>query len=149
MSGACIPIDEDMSASLEETFDQHAWTFENQPVTQLCVHRTSCSLESWTLQALLEIRLSAPFRLSLPDGTSRAIDPEASEQVAPLLTLIGRAVTYLTVTRAGSLEVGFGDGSVLSTESHLRHEAFQVNGGGALEGLQYLARPGGGVPWAG
>ena len=138
-----------MAASLEETFDRHAWTFENQPVTQLCVHRTSCSLESWTLQALLEIRLSAPFRLSLPDGTSRTIDPEATEQVAPLLTLIGRAVTYLTVTRAGTLAVGFGDGSVVSTESHVRYAAFQVNGGGALEGMQYLARPGGGVPWAG
>lgn len=136
-----------MSASLEETFDRHAWTFENQPVTQLCVHRASCRLESWTLQAMLEIRLNAPFRFSLPDGTSRTIDPEATEQVAPLLTLIGRAVAYMTVTRVGSLEVGFGDGSVLSAESHPRYEAFQVNGGGALEGLQYLARSGGGAPW--
>jgi len=80
-------------------------------------------------------------------GSSREIDPEASEQLAPMLTLIGREVMYMTVTRVGSLEVGFSDGSIVSAGSHPRHEAFEVNGGGALEGMRYLARSGGGSPW--
>lgn len=136
-----------MSASLDESPERHAWTFDAQPVTQLCADRASCRLESWSLQASFEIRLSVPFRLTLPDGSSREIDPEASEQLAPMLTLIGREVMYMTVTRVGSLEVGFSDGSIVSAGSHPRHEAFEVNGGGALEGMRYLARSGGGSPW--
>jgi hypothetical protein len=137
-----------MTASLDESSDQHTWTFNGQPVTQVCLDRSSCRLESWSLHASLEIRLRSPFRLALPDGTSREIDPEAPEQVAPMLTLVDREVLRMTVTRTASLEIDFGDGSILSTAVHHRNEAFEINGGGALEGMRYVARPGGGVPWS-
>lgn len=86
-----------MPANFEQSPDQHTWTFESQPVTQVCVDRTSCRVESWTLQASLEIRFDAVFGLALADGTYREIDPDASEQVAPMLTLIGREVMRLVV----------------------------------------------------
>jgi hypothetical protein len=137
------------SARIEESPDQHAWFFEGQRVTQLCVDVSSCRLQTWSLQASLDIRFGVPFRLTLADGTSREIDPEASEQAAPLLSLINREIVTLVVTRAGALEVRLTDGSILSVDSHPRYEAFEVSGGGALEGLSYLAVPGGGSPWGG
>ncbi|MGH9885828.1 MAG: DUF6188 family protein [bacterium] len=136
-----------MAASLEESPEQHVWTFDAQPITQLCVDRASCRVESWSLHASFEIRFAVPFRIALADGSSREIDPEASEQVAPMLTAIGREVVRLVVTRRGALELSLSDGSVVSVDSHPRYEAFEVNGGGALEGMRYLAARGGGVPW--
>lgn len=136
-----------MSASFDQSPDRHTWTFESQPVTQVCVDRTSCRVESWTLQASLEIRFGATFGLALADGTSRDIDPDAPEQVAPMLTLIGRRVMRLVVHKAGSLELALSDGSVLTAAPHARYEAFEINGAGALEGMHYRSRPGGGIPW--
>ena len=37
--------------------------------------------------------------------------------------------------------------AVLTARPDPRYEAWQVQGGGALEGLAYVARPGGGAPW--
>jgi hypothetical protein len=137
-----------MTASLDESSDRHTWTFSNQPVTQVCLDRSSCRLESWSLHASLEIRLRTPFRLALPDGMSREIDPEAPETVAPILTLVDRQLLRMAVTRSASLEIDFSDGSMLTATAHHRNEAFEINGGGALEGMRYVARPGGGVPWS-
>ena len=136
-----------MSATLDESHERHIWTLSGHRVTQVCVDPDSCRLQAWSLQASLEIRFGVPFQLVLADASSREIDPEAPEQVAPLLTAIGREVLRLTVTRSGSLELRLSDGSVISVDSHPRYEAFEVVGGGALEGMAYLATPGGGSPW--
>jgi hypothetical protein len=138
-----------MSATLDESYERHVWTLSGHRVTQVCVDPSSCRLQAWSLQASLEIRFGVPFQLVLADASSREIDPEAPEQVAPLLTSIGREVLRLTVTRSGSLELRLSDGSVISVDSHPRYEAFEVVGGGALEGMGYLASPGGGSPWGG
>jgi hypothetical protein len=45
------------------------------------------------------------------------------------------------------LRLEFGDGSSLDSAPHPRLEAWEVQGGGALEGMAYRSRPGGGVPW--
>ena len=137
-----------MSATLEATPEQHVWTFEEHRLTQLVVEQGAVRLATWTLQASAEIRLDTPFRFVEADGTARRMDPEEPEQLAPLLTLVGRTVMALAVTRAGELEVGFGDGSRISAWPHPRHEAWHVAGGGALEGMAYQCLAGGGVPWA-
>jgi hypothetical protein len=95
----------------------------------------------------LEIRLGATFLLSEPDGSERTIEPEAPEQLAPLLTLVGRMLAELTVTREGSLRITFSDGTTIAIDSHAQFEAFEVRGSGALESLAYLACRGGGSPW--
>jgi len=136
-----------MSASFDELDDRHVWTLEGHRITQVCVDLSSCRLQSWSLQASLEIRFGVPFQLAFVDGTRREIDPEQPEQVAPLLTLVNRELLQLVVTKDGSIEARMSDGSVLTAISHRRHEAFAVSGGGALEGLVYVARPGGGSPW--
>ena len=136
-----------MTAALQVSDDAHAWAFTEQRITQLCVDPASCRLESWTLQASFIVRIGVPFQYSSADGTSRRIDPENPVEVAPLLALVGTSVDSLIVTRAGSLALTLSDGSSLAIDSHPTYEAFEVQGGGALEGMGYLASPGGGPPW--
>jgi hypothetical protein len=136
-----------MSATLDESADRHEWTLSGHRVTQLCIDQSSCRIQSWSLRESLEIRFGGPFQLSLPDGTSREIDPEAAEQLAPLLTVVGREILRLTITRSGTLEAWLSDGSFITSASHARHDAFEVSGGGALEGLTYVARRDGRAPW--
>jgi Family of unknown function (DUF6188) len=136
-----------MPATVDESHDRHDWTLVGHTVAQLCADARSCRIQTWSLDSSLEIRVGVPLRLTLADGTARTIDPEASEELAPLLTLIGREIRRLTVTRVGTLSVALSDGSVLDVSAHPHAEAFHVSGGGALEGLMYKAVPGGGVPW--
>lgn len=138
-----------MAAKLDDSYDRHEWTLRDHRITQLCVDPGACRMQSWTLQDSLEIRLGARFRLTLFDGTSREIDPELPEQLAPLLTMVGREIVHMVVTRSGSLSVRLSDGSLIEIDSSSRYEAFQVNGAGALEGITYIAQPGGGSPWGG
>ena len=136
-----------MAANLTESYDRHDWTFRDHRITQLCVDAGACRMQTWTLQDSLEIRLGARFSLTLIDGTSREIDPEFPEQLAPLLTTVGREIVEMVVTRSGSLSVRLSDGSLIEVDSSSRYEAFQVNGGGAMEGITYVAPPGGGSLW--
>lgn len=136
-----------MTAELDQTPERHRWTLTGQRVTQLCVDATSARLHSWSLQASLDVRLSAPFTLRQADGGERLVDPRAPEQLAPLLTLVGRALESMTVEVEGRLTVALSDGTVVTAEAHPRLEAFDVRGGGVLEGLEYRTPPGGGAPW--
>ena len=136
-----------MTATLDATPEQHSWSFEGHRITQLTIDPGAVRIATWTLQASAEIRLDTPFRFVEADGTARRIDPDEPEQLAPLLTLVGRAVEQLTVTRAGELEASFGDGSRLFAWPHPLHVAWHVAGGGALEGMAYQCVPGGGMPW--
>ena len=136
-----------MSASLDQSPDRHRWTLKGHRVTQFCADLGSARLQSWSLQSSLEIRLAVPFALAHADGIVREVDPDEPERLAPLLSLLGREIVELVVTHTGALSVAFSDGTTISVESHPRYEAFEVQGGGELEGLAYLAGPGGGPPW--
>ena len=136
-----------MSAELEDLEDQHAWTFSDHRVTQFCVEITSCRLQSWSLSESLEVRLSSPFELMLADGTTRRIDPTAHEQLAPLLTLVGRALMQLVVSRSGDLELRLSDGTVIEIRTRATRASFEVNGAGALEGMSYVSGVANGPLW--
>src|SRR5688500_15008080 len=135
-----------MSAEVSLTSEEHRWTLSGHRVTQLAVDLSSFRLQTWTLEASAEIRLAVPFAFHEPDGVQRRLDPDEPEQLAPLLSLLGRSVERLVVSRRGELQVAFGDGSSLDVAPHPREEAWEVQGGGALEGMAYRCRPGGGVP---
>ena len=136
-----------MTATLEESPDRHRWVLEGHRVTQLLIDLSAFRFQTWTLQASAEVRVGVPFAYREADGSERRIDPEEPEQLAPLLTLLGRPIDALTIGRDGSLAVDFGDGSRIAVRPHARTEAWQIQGGGALEGLGYLCGPGGGPPW--
>lgn len=130
-----------MSAELDETPERHRWSFTGHRVTQLCIDPRSIRFHSWSLQASLDVRISAPFVLRQADGDSRTIDPREPEQLAPLLTLVGRTIDSLAIERGVALSMEFSDGTSCHVTSHPRIQAFDVLGGGALEGMEYHAQP--------
>ena len=136
-----------MTASLDEQPDRHVWTLHDHRVTQLVVELGAVRLATWTLHASLDVRLGRPFTIRQADGIDRLADPDEPEQLAPLLTLVGRWVETLTATVASELSLTFSDGTIVTARPDPRHEAWQVQGAGGLEGLAYVARPGGGPPW--
>ena len=136
-----------MSAQVVLSPDEHRWSLSGHRVTQLAIDQTSVRFQTWTLQASAEVRLVAPFTFQEPDGIERRIDPEEPEQLAPLLSLLGRSIELLVVSRSGHLELSFGEGSVVRASPHARLDAWELQGGGALEGLAYRCDAGGGVPW--
>ncbi len=136
-----------MSAEVTLTPDEHRWVFAGHRVTQLAVDLTSFRFLTWTLEASAEIRLVVPFTFHEPDGVQRTLEPDEPEQLAPLLSLLGRSIELLVVTRHGEIHLSFGDGSSLEAGTHPREEAWEVQGGGALEGMAYRCPPGGGPPW--
>jgi hypothetical protein len=138
-----------MSADVSETPNEHRWTLSGHRITQLSLDLTSFRFLTWTLAASAEVRLSVPFVYREPDGIERTIDPQEPEQLSPLLSILGRNIELLVVTRRGELIVAFGDGSSLRALPHVRMQAWEVQGGGALEGMAYRCTPGGGVPWDG
>src|SRR5215217_5988159 len=136
-----------MSASVEHSDDKHVWTFTAHRVTQLHIAAGGWRLESWSLHDWFEVKVNVPFRLTLADGSHTDLDPATPTLAAPLLALIGREIVRLVVTLAGSLDVSLSNGARLVVASHPRRQAFEVNGGGALEGMEYVARVGGGLVW--
>jgi hypothetical protein len=140
-------IDFSMSAEVSETPNEHRWTLAGHRITQLSLDLGSFRLLTWTLDASAEVRLAVPFTFREPDAIERTIDPEEPEQFSPLLSLLGRTIELLVVTRHGELTLAFGDGSSLRVLPHPRFAAWEVQGGGALEGMSYLGEPGGGAPW--
>jgi hypothetical protein len=136
-----------MTAEVSETPNEHRWTLQGHRITQLTVELGSFRLLTWTLEASAEVRLAAPFTFREPDAIERIVDPDEPEQISPLLSLVGRTMNLLVATRRGELMLAFGDGSSLRVPPHPRFEAWEVQGGGALEGMSYLCGPGGGPPW--
>jgi uncharacterized protein DUF6188 len=136
-----------MTAEVSETPNEHRWTLRGHRITQLTVDLGSFRLLTWTLEASAEVRLAVPFTFREPDAIERIIDPDEPERLSPLLSLLGRTIDVLVATRRGELMLAFGDGSSLRVLPHPRFEAWEVQGGGALEGMSYLCAPGGGPPW--
>src|SRR5687767_15945333 len=99
-----------MSAEVSLSPDEHRWVLSGHRVTQLAVDLTSFRFQTWTLEASAEIRLSVAFTFHEPDGVQRRLDPDEPEQLAPLLSLLGRSIELIVVTRRGGLMLAFGDG---------------------------------------
>lgn len=142
-SPAAVP----MSASLVEHPDHHELTLHEHRVTQLHVELGAVRLATWTLHDAVELRLGVAFTVRQADGVERRADPREPEQLAPLLTLVGRRLEVLEVGRDGALAAAFSDGTIVRVAPHAREEAWQLQGAGGLEGLVYVCRPGGGQPW--
>lgn len=126
-----------MGATLIESSDEHHWVLLDHQVTQLVVESASLRIQTWALDASAEIRCAAPFALRQSSGAERTLDPSETETLAPLLTLLRRRLESITVTRDGELTAGFSGGTSLVVPSGRRTPAWEVQGGGALEGMSY------------
>src|SRR3712207_5386756 len=103
-----------MSAELDERPDRHVLTLLDHRVTQFVVELGAVRLLTWTLHDALELRVDVPFTLRQADGVARRVDPREPEQLAPLLTLVGRRAEALEMERNGALLVAFSDGTTVA-----------------------------------
>jgi hypothetical protein len=131
-----------VKAQLIESEDEHHWVLLDHRVIQLVIDRGSIRIQTWSLDGSADIRLAAPFVAHLGTGATRHIDPADTERLAPCLTLVGLGVRSVTVARGGTLTLAFTDGSTLTAPPDPRHSAWDVQGGGVLEGMAYAAQPG-------
>jgi hypothetical protein len=105
---------------------------------------SSFRLQTWSLEGSAEIRCSAPFTFRPASGAERTIDPAETETLAPVLSLLRRRLESITVTRDGELTVSFSGGVSLvasggrPTAGGRRSAPWEVQGGGALEGMSYV-----------
>lgn len=136
-----------MNAQLIQTEDEHHLVLLDHRVTQLVVEARALRVHSWSLDGSLEVRLGIPFVWRAPSGATRTLDPEQTEQLAPALGWVRRVVRSVTVTRAGELTLEFGDRSSLIAPPHPREGAWEVTGGGLLEGVHYRCDTAAGAPW--
>ncbi len=135
-----------MKAQLIESPDEHHWVLLEHKITELTVLTRALRLRTWSLDGSVEVLLASAFALRPPNG-ERRMDPADPDTLAPVLGLVGAAIRSLTIRRDGSLELELGDGRVLVAGPDPRVEAWQVQGGGVLEGMAYRCPPGGGMPW--
>ena len=135
-----------MKAQLIESTDEHHWVLLEHKVTELAVLSRALRIRTWSLDGSVEVLLASALALRQSNG-DRRMDPAEPDTLAPILGLVGAAVRSLTIRRDGSLELGLGDGRVLAAGPDPRVEAWQVQGGGVLEGMAYRCPAGGGVPW--
>ena len=131
-----------MKAQLIESDDEHHWVLLDHRVTQLVIDRDSIRLQTWSLDGSADIRLAAPFAVQLANGATRHIDPNDTERLSPCLALMGLGVRSVTVTRTGTLTLGFSDGSTIIASPIPKRNAWDVQGGGILEGMAYAGQPG-------
>ena len=136
-----------MSASIDQLPDGQILTLVDHRVTQLLVELRAVRLLTYSLGDAVELRVGVPFTVEQADGDARRVDPAEPEQLAPLLTLVGRRAELVRMAEDGALTAGFSDGTVVHVEPHAREEAWQLQGAGGLEGLAYACPAGGGPPW--
>ena len=136
-----------MSASLDQLPDGQILALDDHRVTQLLVELRAVRLLTYSLGDAVELRVGVPFTVEQADGEPRRVNPSEPEQLAPLLTLVGRRAEVLRMATDGALTAGFSDGTVLRVAPHPREEAWQLQGAGGLEGLAYACPAGGGPPW--
>jgi hypothetical protein len=126
-----------MGATLIESPDEHHWVLLEHQVTQIIVDASSFRVQTWSLEGSAEIRCAAPFALRQSSGAERTIDPTETETLAPILALVRRRLESITVTRDGELTAAFSGGISLIVSGGRRTAAWEVQGGGALEGMSY------------
>ena len=131
-----------MNAQLIESEDEHHWVLLDHRVTQLVIDRSSIRIQTWSLEGSADVRLAGAFVLQLASGATRQIDPVDTERLAPCLAMVGLGVRSVTVTRSGTLTLEFTDSSTITVAPDPRRSAWDVQGGGILEGMAYAGEPG-------
>lgn len=126
-----------MGATLIESPDEHHWVLLDHQVIQIVVDGSSFRIQTWSLDGSADVRCSSPFTLRQSSGAERTIDPSETETLAPVLSLLRRRLESVTITRHGELTAAFSGGMSLVVNAGRRAAGWEVQGGGALEGMSY------------
>ena len=104
-------------------------------------------LHMWSLERDLLITFGTPFTLRSQEGEVHAFDPERSESLCPLLSLLHRSVETFAASSIGECVLRFEDGTELRGVPHESYEAWESHGTGELESASLLCGVGVGSPW--
>lgn len=124
-----------MSATLIESSDEHHWVLLDHRIAELTFDGRAVRLRSWSLGASLEIRIGTSLTWRPANGAARTLAPDDPETLAPLLTLVRRQLSSVTIGKNDQLTLAFGDGSAIEVAGRL--EGWRVDGGGSMEGINY------------
>ena len=131
---------------MKERTEWRTWSLNGLKVTQLRLD-FQFHVHVWSLDRDLLVTFSTPFKLCLPTGEVHIFDPELSEKMCPLLSLLHRPVAKFAASSEGACALRFEDGAELHAVPHEEYEAWESQGTGELEGASLLCGVGGGSPW--
>lgn len=89
----------------------------------------------------VQIYLGTPFVLSSGAGVEQSIDPEKTQELAPILSLFNAEVLRIVVTKHGDLTIFFRNGFILRTGPDARFEAWEA----LTRGIRLVCAPEGEV----
>ena len=101
----------------------------------------------WTLEKDLLVVFGTPFTFRSTDGQIRQFNPEQSEELGPLLSILQKHAITFSSSSLGSCTLSFEDGTELHSEPHPLYEAWYSKGSGNLSSASLLCGVGGGSPW--
>ena len=117
-----------------ESEGEHHWVLLDHRVSSFIVERRSFRLQTWSLDASIDVMVSGSATLHSQAGGTRTVEATRPESLAALLGFVGSEVRSVTVlTERQRLSVEFGDGTVLAVSG----TGWSVSGAGALEGVLY------------
>ena len=122
------------------------WSLEGLDVTQLCFDY-SLHIMMWSQERALSLVFETEIEFRTANGNVQILNPEESQSLSPLLSLLHKPVTMLRASSAGHCELRFADGSSISCAPDDQYEAWQSHGAGDLKSAALLCSPGGGSPW--
>ena len=131
---------------MKEHAEWRTWDVTGLKVTQLRLDY-QFHVHMWSLERDLLITFGTPFTLRSATGEIHTFDPERSEELCPLLSLLHRSVVRFSASSKGACTLQFEDGADLRGEPHEKYEAWESHGTGELEGASLLSVVGGGSPW--
>ena len=98
--------------TMEEQAEWRRWNLNGLTVTQLRVDY-QFHLHMWSLEQDLLITFATPFTLRSSKSEVHILDPEQSESLCPLLSLLHRPVETFSASSTGECVLRFEDGTEL------------------------------------
>ena len=123
------------------------WDLSGLEVTQLRFD-FSFHIHLWSSGRSLLVVFGSPIVLRSDGAGALLLDPEQTETLSPLLSLLFRPAMAFRASSEGHCQLRFQDGYELSCAPDQQYEAWESHGTGDLADASLLCGPGGDPPWA-
>ena len=125
--------------------DRRVWTFDDLEVIRLCIDYSFLLLMSGR-DGDLTLNIHAPFRYRTGERVYEA-EGEKLDTVAPVLEVLHKRVSNITVWQNGDLAVEFSEQSEIKVTKDSQYESWETTANAGLSSLAMLCSPHDGPPW--